>query len=191
MIALNTPERLARFCQCMAVVTCLLIATMLLFNTLCWYYPKLALITTGYGMEFSLTDRLIFHSGIDITLLPWWQRAGGIILSGLPLLALISSLYALYRLFQLYGRREYFSSSSAVWLGKTGHGMILWLILSILSEPFLMLWLTQNERVGQRIISLSFTSSYAVALFLSACIAVIARILHQASELNAENQKFV
>jgi hypothetical protein len=191
MIFLASSEHLARFCQRMAVITLSLMTVVLLLSIFCWFYPGPNSITAGYGLEFFLTDRLISASGVDVARLPWWQFFGVIVLSALPLMALISSLYALYRLFQLYGRREYFSSDAAVLLGKTGRGVMLWVILSLLSEPVLSLWLTLNGPGGQHMVSLSFTSSYAVALFFSAFITVIARILHQASEINAENQKFV
>lgn len=191
MIHQSSTDRLAHFCQRMATVTLFFIVSMLLLNAACWLYPKLNSVEAGYGVGFALTDRLISHINIDVASFPWWQKLGGIVLSSLPLLALTIGLHALYNLFKVYGRKEYFSANTAIYLGKIGRGVMLWTILDLLCEPLLSMWLTLREPEGQRLITLSFDSGHIVALFLSACIAVIARILHQANEVHSENQKFV
>lgn len=86
---------------------------------------------------------------------------------------------------------EYFSSAAALHLGKVGKAVALWVLLDFLCEPLLSVWVTMNEPVGQRLITLSVTAPSFVALFLAACIAVIARILWQASEVDSENRTFV
>lgn len=97
----------------------------------------------------------------------------------------------LRQLFQSYARGEYFSSAAAVHLGKVGRGVALWVLLDFLCEPLLSIWVTLNAPVGERLISLSITAPTFVALFLAACISIIARILWQASEVDSENRAFV
>ena len=97
----------------------------------------------------------------------------------------------LRQLFRNYARGEYFSSAAAQHLGKVGRAVALWVLLDFLCEPLLGLWVSMNEPLGQRFFTLSLTPPSFVALFLAACIAVIARILWQASEVDSENRTFV
>ncbi|MCM3588992.1 DUF2975 domain-containing protein, partial [Mesobacillus maritimus] len=122
---------------------------------------------------------------VDVAAFPWWQKAVGIVLSSVPLVALANGLRHLRALFRTYARRDYFSAQAAGHLGKTGRAIGLWVVLSLLCEPLLSVWATLREPVGHRVVSVGFTLPYVVALFTAACIAVIAHILRQASELDA------
>lgn len=182
-----TSDRLSHLSQRMAAATLWLIVAMLLLNAACWLYPSL----NGYGLGFALTDRLISNLGVDVGSFPYWQKLGGIVLSSVPLLVLAIGLRHLRCLFQSYGCREYFSPITANHLGKVGRSVGFWVVLNLICEPLLSIWLTMRAPVGHRMIALSFGPPDIVALFLAACIAVIAHILRHASELNAENQQFV
>ena len=186
-----TSNRLASLSQRMAAVTLCLMVLMLLLNAACWWVPSLNSIEGGYGLGFSLTDSFISNLGINFVTLPGWQKAGGMLLSSVPLLALTVGLYRLRALFQSYGRGEYFSISAANHLGAVGRAVAYWVGLNIVCEPLLSIWLTLQAPSGHHMVTLSFGSSEIVALFLAACIAVIARILRQACEVSAENQQFV
>ncbi|VVE78494.1 hypothetical protein PSP31120_01706 [Pandoraea sputorum] len=175
----------------MAAITLWLIVAMLLLNAACWLFPSLSSIRGGYGLGFALTDRLISSLNVDVGSFPVWQKLGGIVLSSIPLLALAVGLRHLRRLFQGYGRREYFSPAAASHLGSVGRSVGLWVVLSLACEPLLSIWLTMRAPAGHRVVTLSFGSQDIVALFLAACIAVIAHILRQASELDSENRQFV
>jgi hypothetical protein len=184
-------DRLARFSQHMAAVTLCFIVAMLLLNAACWFFPSLNSATNGYGLGFSLTDKLISSLNIDVAGFPWWQKAGCVFLSSVPLLVLAQGLRHLRLLFRSYGRREYFSAAAAAHLGKVGKSVAVWVLLSLLCEPLLSMWSTIRAPVGHRVIAVSFDSPDVVALFLAACIAVIAHILKQASELDSEHRQFV
>ncbi|EDS7590088.1 DUF2975 domain-containing protein [Salmonella enterica subsp. diarizonae] len=185
------PNRLSRISQHMATVSLFFLISMLLLNSACWLFPNLSSIDGGYGLSFALTDRLISNTGVHIGSLPWWQIAGGIILSGVPLLALSYGLYHLRLLFKLYGQREYFSVRSASSFENVGKAIIIWKILSLLLEPLLSYWITFRAGVGHRVISLSFDSQDVVAFFVASCIILIAQILRRATDLQNENQQFV
>lgn len=186
-----TSRRLTHFSQGMAAVTQCLIVAMLLLNAACWSYPSLNSVTNGYGIGFGLTDASISGLGIDVASFPWWQKAGCVLLSSVPLLVLAHGLRHLRLLFKSYARREYFSAGAATHLGKAGKSVGIWVLSSLICEPLLSMWSTMHEPAGHRVITLTFGSPYVVALFLSACIAVIAHILRQASELDSEHRQFV
>lgn len=184
-------QRLAQLSQRMSLLTLLLIVGMLVLNTAVWMFPVLSSSADGLGLGFALSDRLIQTRAAKVALFPWWQIGGGILLSSIPLLVLGNGLNHLRQLFQNYARGEYFSQAAARHLGKVGRAVALWVLLDFLCEPLLSAWVTMNEPVGERLITLSVTGPSVVALFLAACIAVIARILWQASEVDSENRTFV
>lgn len=185
-----TSNRLAQVSQRMAAVTLFLIVAMLAINIVLWLFPLLA-AKDGWGLGFALTDRQLSHITDQAMLFPWWQILGGILLSSVPLLALAYGLGNLRRLFQNYSRGEYFSGESAVHLGRVGRAVALWVLLDFLCEPVLSFWVTMNAPIGERLITLSVTAPTFVALFLAACISIIARILGQASEVDSEYRTFV
>ncbi|UEP26414.1 MULTISPECIES: DUF2975 domain-containing protein [unclassified Burkholderia] len=183
-------DRIARISQKMATVTLGFIVGMLVLNAACWAFPSLN-AASGPGLVFGLTDSVISNLRVDVAAFPWWQKAVGILLSSVPLIALANGLRHLRALFRTYARRDYFSAQAAGHLGKTGRAIGLWVLLSLLCEPLLSVWATLREPVGNRVVSIGFSLPYVVALFTAACIAVIAHILRQASELDAEHRQFV
>ncbi|TFY86911.1 DUF2975 domain-containing protein [Pseudomonas kairouanensis] len=187
---MNT-QRLAQLSQRMSLLTLLLIITMLALNAAVWLFPVLSSSADGLGLGFALSDRLIQGRAEQVAEFPLWQVVGGIVLSSIPLMALASGLNHLRKLFKSYARGEYFSSTSAMHLGKVGKAVAIWVLLDFLCEPLLSVWVTMHAPVGERLITLSLTAPSFVALFLAACIAVIARILWQASEVDSENRTFV
>lgn len=183
-------NRLTQFSQRMAILTLLLIAGMLALNAALWLFPILG-SNDGLGVGFSLSGVMLTQLSVRIEMLAWWQLLGAILLSSVPLVALASGLNHLRRLFQGYARGEYFSISAAVHLGKVGRGVILWVVSSFICTPLLSILVTLHAPAGQRLFTVSFTSADFVALFLAGCIAVIARILLSASEVDSENRNFV
>ncbi|KVE78323.1 hypothetical protein WI99_32465 [Burkholderia cepacia] len=183
-------DRIARISQQMATVTLWFIVGMLVLNAACWAFPSLN-AASGPGLVFGLTDSVISNLHVNVAAFPWWQKAVGILLSSVPLIALANGLRHLRALFRTYARRDYFSAQAAGHLGKTGRAIGMWVLLSLLCEPLLSVWATLREPVGHRVVSIGFSLPYVVALFTAACIAVIAHILRQASELDAEHRQFV
>ncbi|XXD70916.1 DUF2975 domain-containing protein [Pseudomonas sp. D2-30] len=181
-------NRLAVYSQRMAAITLIFIAAMMAINALVWVFPD---IESQYGLGFALTQRQLSSLSGEATLLTGWQSLGAIFLSSIPLLALTVGLVNLRQLFKRYAQGQYFSGEAAIALGKAGRAVALWVLLDFLCEPLLSLLLTINAPVGQRLLSLSITAPSFVALFLAACIAIIARILSQAAEVDSENRTFV
>lgn len=185
-----TINRLALFSQRMAALTLMLMACMLILNAALWLFPILG-SNDGLSLGFSLSGVMLSNLSVNIETLAWWQVLGAILVSSVPLIALASGLNHLRRLFQGYARGEYFSNSAAAHLGKVARGVILWVVSSFICTPVLSVLVTLHAPPGQRLFTISFTSADFVALFLAGCIAVIARILLRASEIESENQAFV
>lgn len=181
-------NRLALYSQRMAAMTLVFMVAMMVVNAVAWLYPEAA---SRYGLGFALTERQLSslpEGGMQLT---GWQCLGAILLSSIPLLALAVGLTNLRRLFKHYAQGQYFSNAAAVYLGNAGRAVAVWVLLDFICEPFLSLLMTINAPVGQRLLSFSITAPSFVALFLAACIAIIARILSQASEVDSENRTFV
>ncbi|WP_339477712.1 MULTISPECIES: DUF2975 domain-containing protein [unclassified Pseudomonas] len=183
-------NRLALYSQRMAAITFVFMVSMMVVNAAAWLFPEAA-SASRYGLGFSLTERQLSSLSEEALRLTGWQRLGGILLTSIPLLALAVGLTNLRRLFKHYAQGQYFSNAAAVYLGNTGRAVALWVLLDFICEPFLSLLVTINAPVGQRLLTFSITAPSFVALFLAACIAIIARILSQASEVDSENRTFV
>ncbi|WP_260961100.1 DUF2975 domain-containing protein [Pseudomonas citri] len=181
-------NRLAEYSQRMAAITLVLIVAMMALNAAAWLFPEMA---SQYGLGFALTERQLSSLSEGTSRLTGWQCLGGIVLSSIPLLALASGLANLRQLFKRYAQGLYFSSEAAVYLGKAGRAVALWVLLDFLCEPVLSVLMTIHAPVGQRLLTFSITAPSFVALFLAACIAIVARILSQASEVDSENRTFV
>ena len=184
-------DRLPILSQSLATLTLWLMIAMLCLNAAVWLVPAWGTLPGQHGFDFSLSDRLMAMLVLDPAALPLWQRLGALLLSSIPLLVISRGLLHLRALFQGYASGIYFSPQSATHMGGLGHCVALWVLCDFLCEPLLTVWLTFTQPPGERLLSVSLEPSAIVALFLAACVVVIARILRRASDLHAENQQFV
>ena len=182
-----TTDLLANRSRVLATATLVLVVSMLLANIAYWIFPDALGIFMG---GFNLTA-MISQLNANISLMPWWQAAGGIVLSSIPLLILAKGLLALRSLFLAYSKGEYFSSESADLLGKVGKSVLLWVLASLVLTPVMSVWITFTRPAGERLLSINFEPSHIVALFLSASLMIIARSLSNACSLARENEQFV
>jgi hypothetical protein len=184
-------ERISILSQRMATITLMFLIIIILLNVAGWLFPVMISREGGYGFSFSLTAQFVKESAADLSLFPWWQIAGAIILTSIPLLALAFGLYHLRLLFQTYAKRAYFSATASIHLGKTGRSIAIWTLLNLICGPLLSIWGTMREPYEHRMVTFSFTPQDVMSLFIAACVMVIAHILKQASDLHEENQQFV
>ncbi len=185
-----SPSNIAQTSQKIASFSLLLALTLFLLNAGCWFFPILITQATDAGLSFLLSERVVPYLA-NLAWFPWWQKLGGMLFSSVPLLAIMFGLYHLRVLFKIYAQGEFFSIAAAEHLGKVGRAASIWVVLDFLFTPIVVLWVTMLNPVGQRVLSVSVSSSMLMALFLSLCISVIEHILRQASQLAAENQQFV
>ncbi len=185
----NNPElnRLALNSKRMATLTLLLMGLLVLFELLSWLFPDLALSHLGFTFSASMIDGL----NVDVTQMPLWQQIACMSLATLPLLVLLGAALNMYRLFNLYAKQQYFSSEAANRLRLVGRAIFYWVIVRVLSVPILSVMMTVHLPAGQRVVTVSLTSTDMIGLFLAACFGIIARILAQASIEHNENQSFI
>ncbi|VFT17124.1 membrane protein [Pseudomonas aeruginosa] len=181
-----TSDRLAGYSRLMATLTLLLIAACCCSTPRAGSSPT-SPASTASGFALTATG-VAGDLGVVARDMPLWQALGGILLSSLPLLVLASGLQALRRLFQHYGRGEYFCEDAAALLGKVGLCLACWVLANFLLEPLLTVWVTFLQPQGQRIVSLSFGSAELVSLFAAASVMVITRIQRKAALLAEENR---
>ena len=180
-------DHLADRSRTLATATLALVAGMLLANIAYWIFPDVIGTYVG-GFSLSAMSKTL---NADILQMPWWQVAGAIVLSSIPLLILAKGLLALRSLFLAYSNGEYFSAESAELLGKVGKSVSLWVLACLLLTPVMSVWITFLRPDGERLLTISFEPSHLVALFLSASLMIIARSLYNACSLARENQQFV
>ena len=180
-------DHLAERSRILATTTLVFVAAMLLANIAYWIFPAATGTWVGGFSLSTLTETL----QADILLMPWWQVAGAIVLSSIPLLILAKGLLALRSLFLAYSQGDYFSAESAGLLGKVGKSVAAWVLATLLLTPVMSVWITFLRPAGERLFTLSFDPSHLVALFLSASLMIIARSLYNACSLARENQQFV
>lgn len=182
-------DRLASLSQRMAALTLVFMCAMLVLNVLAWLLPLQE--AQQYGISFGLSVRAIQDLRVDVAAFPWWQTAGAIVISSLPLLVLMDGLRHLRALFRAFAAGAYFSVDAAFHLGRVGRAVALWVVAEFLCEPVLSFWITMLAGPGNRVITSTIDSSAFVALFVACSIAVIARILGRASEVYEENRQFI
>ncbi|MEQ2025687.1 DUF2975 domain-containing protein [Xenorhabdus szentirmaii] len=171
----------------MSKLSLLIIIIMIAINIFSWLEPKL--ILEKYGLGFSLTERILPY--FDNVAFSFWKLTGGILISTIPLLSLAGSFWAFYRLFSKYRKGDYFSKGTVKYLEYAGWGVIFWSLLDVICEPLLTLWLTISAPAGERFLTLTVTGGHFVAIFISACLAIISRILYQACNIYEENQSII
>ncbi|MBE1237603.1 DUF2975 domain-containing protein [Phaeovibrio sulfidiphilus] len=152
-----------------------LIAGMLLLNAATWTLPDLASADARYGLSFALSDRLIASGAVDPASLSWWQTAGAVVISSLPLLVLASGLLHLRRLFRHIARTGHMSLAAPSQLMRLGTALLLWALTTFVCEPLLSTWTTLQDE--ERLLSLSVGPSDLAALFAGVCLVVLARAL--------------
>ena len=79
-----TTDLLANRSRILATATLVLVVSMLLANIAYWIFPD---ALGSFMGGFNLTA-MIGQLNANISLMPWWQTAGGIVLSSIPLLIL-------------------------------------------------------------------------------------------------------
>lgn len=96
-------------------------------------------------------------------------------------------LWILIRLFQNYQRGEIFTLTNALFYKKLGYLLCInALIVKVIGEALTVLSLTLNNPVGQRVLSIGFSSDNLEILFYGVMIIVISWIMKEAYCLQEE-----
>ncbi|MCX8643043.1 MULTISPECIES: DUF2975 domain-containing protein [unclassified Gilliamella] len=180
--------RLNQYCRFMVLLTTLIIIVMLIgaLSPLLYYFfniENIGLASGGYS--FFISNSV----DVDPTELEPWQAFLATLIDTVEIFILIYAFYQLRLLFLKYSQSDFFSERSANHCYIFGKMLVIWSIVSILSEPLLTLILSFNQ--AERYFSFSFTSDDIMVLFPAISIMVIGQILKKACQLAEENQQFV
>ncbi|MCX8649937.1 DUF2975 domain-containing protein [Gilliamella sp. B2776] len=179
---------LNRYCRFMALLTTLVIITMLIgaFAPLLFYFFNIENIGLGSaGYSFFISNSV----DVDPTELDFWQALLAVIIDTAKILILVYAFYQLKLLFVKYSQSDFFSERSTNHCYIFGKMLVTWSIFNILSEPLLTLILSFKQT--ERYFSFSLSSGDIMVLFPAISIMLIGQILKKACQLAEENRQFV
>jgi hypothetical protein len=119
--------------------------------------------------------------------IPTYSLALGFLSSMLPAGLMVYALWQLRALFGLYGRGQIFTAENAQRLRRFALAVLAMTLASPLENTLTILAVTLGNPPGQRLLSVGFSSSELVTLFMGAIFLVIAWVMDEAREL-AEDQ---
>jgi len=112
----------------------------------------------------------------------------GFISSLLPLSALMYGLIYTRKLFSFFKDGIVFSLEQVVLFKKISKALVLWIIFSIIYEGIKSVIFSFHNPVGERVLSLSLSSSQMGILFISIIILVVAWIMDEGRVINEEQK---
>jgi Protein of unknown function (DUF2975) len=119
------------------------------------------------------------------------QRQRAVLVSLLPALA---GLYALARLWQLFGRYargEVFSAATVRVFAHFAYGLLAFWCVSVLGRGLMSVALTWDRPPGHRVLMLGLGSDDFVLLLFGVVLVAIAQVMRRAAQLAQDNAGFV
>jgi len=157
----------------------------LLFQLLFYFVP------VSYGLAWFFAAKLP----------PEWLHQNRFAISGTitPLMSILGFLVSMFKasivmlgirtlqqLFKLYEKGVFFSEETVHCFKQLSRYLLLWVPVTVITEPLLSLVLTMNNPEGQRAVVLSFESADLTALIVGGVLSVIARIMESGRKLQEE-----
>lgn len=115
-------------------------------------------------------------------------RLIGLVVSLLPLLALVYVLFNLRQLFAFYIKGNIFSFEHVRLFKKIAKGLVFWVILSIIYDSATSVLFTFSNPPGQRELTVGISSSEITTLIIAAAIFVIAWVMDEGRMIAEEQQ---
>lgn len=144
------------------------------------------------GLAFTFVFSGVFPIGMLIFTddSEWRERftEGGLIaIRMLPIIFFYSSVEHLHKVLELYAEGDFFASSAADSVAKSGEYALKGMVAVILIVPNLTLWISQRGGGFDINLEPETIGMLAVAFFMAA----VGRILSVATQLKTENEAFV
>jgi len=159
-----------------------------------WAYP-FNWLAEGLGLTFNsdirLVSSLIADGYITQETLTLKLRVLGFLISSLPMAFLLFSIFQVYRLMGHFSKGLYITAETTKALNLASLGLLLFVPMSILSEPLLGLALTLGNPPGQRVLSFGVGPTEIVALFLGAFLLMITRAFNIEKERAEEHASII
>ena len=158
------------------------------------------IIPVGLAVLWFTMDWWVFGAGKATGFRPWqgpdfaipqpipdYSLALGFLASMLPGSLMVYAVWHLRALFGLYGQGQIFTAKNAMHLRRFALAVLGMTLAGPVSNTLVILALTYGNPVGQRMLSISFSSSQLVVLFMGVMFLVIAWVMDEGREL-AEDQ---
>ena len=111
----------------------------------------------------------------------------GFLVSMIPTLIIMMSVYFLHKLFHLYANGQIFTKANANYIKKIGYTILIGQLFGPFYEAAMSVILTIHNPVGQRILTISFSGMTVGFIIIAVMIITISWIMDQARQLQ-ENE---
>jgi len=170
-----------------------LIAGILIFHLWVWVDPLGAFARSGFELTTNsetvktLTDEGLFSA----ERLTFQVRAVGFLISAVPMAMIVLVLIQVANLMGTFMAGIYISTKGVKALARASFALILYPFASIVSESLLILYLTKDNAVGERLFSISINGSDAMILFLGGALWMITRAFDVEKERAEEHASII
>jgi len=114
-----------------------------------------------------------------------------LLISIIPWVVTLTIINRLVKLFQLYEQRSIFSELNTHYLSQLSQLLLLRIFIQPVYYASISLVLSWNNPIGKHVIKVAIGSTEIGLIVLAVMILIISKIMHEATKLNDENQKFV
>ena len=178
---MSPASNIASISRCLAYTSALAMAALPLIFIYGWYL----VINGGSSSAIAMPVTLLYEN------IQMWQWAVAILITAVPVVALLPGLYRLSALMKGFALGHYFLESSVQNLYRFCFWLLISTLLKIVSIPLLSLALTINNPAGQRSIVVTVDGQMLSILFIAGIFFVISRILKEGQKIAQENAEFV
>jgi hypothetical protein len=125
------------------------------------------------------------------TEISYTTRALCFMLSMIPNGIIMFGFYHLIKLFKLYESGQVFTNECIRHIKICAYSVLAWLIADFFTTSLLILALTLENPVGQRILSISLGPKHLSTLIISIIAIIIAQVMDEARKLKDENDYII
>lgn len=157
----------------------LFIIFMVIFLTVAYWVDPLTTFIRYLGptltVENGFLNRLVEEGHMDPSALTAPTKALGLFITAIPLALFCYAIFQVYRVMGYFAEGTYISNATVTALRRMAISLLAYVPVSIATEPVLSMAMTFNNPDGERLLSLSITSSEVIALFIGAFLLLISR----------------
>ncbi|SRR5579883_1406520 len=162
----------------------IIFCSLLLLDIIGWYYAP---------MPLSFMDHIIHMNVIPkqypiLHILTPAEKLMGFIVSMIPTIIQLSTIYFLIKLFQLYEKDEFFSANSVSYFRKIGYTLLLTQLIQPLYEGLMGIVITLNNPHGHRFASITLDQTNFGIILMALLVILISWIMAEGCKLREEQQ---
>lgn len=150
------------------------------------------LFDTNYFFIETIESFRKFYPSIPLPeAIPYSTRALCFIISMIPNGIIMFGFYHLIKLFKLYEQGHIFTSENIRHIKISAYTVIAWIIADFITNSLLILALTIDNPVGERILSVGISSRHFSTLIISIIAIIIAQVMDEARKLKEETEYII